>query len=136
MILPIIVETCPLGPLAERPVALIPKNGGEIGRPGTYLAMETEFGRFPVARGFKARLRGLSRRDRAKAGPGLLIPRCSSVHTFGMRFELDLFFLDGEGRVLATRRRVPPRRVAWHRGAAAVLEIPSAEGGEFAAPGT
>ncbi|MDQ3725465.1 MAG: DUF192 domain-containing protein [Actinomycetota bacterium] len=90
-------------------------------------------GRFPAATGFRERLLGLSRRDRSEAGPGLLIPRCASVHTFGMRFELDLFFLDGEGRILAVRRRVPPRRVVWHRGAAAVLEIPAAEGGESAA---
>jgi uncharacterized membrane protein (UPF0127 family) len=95
--------------------------------------MEIELGRFPVASGFRKRLLGLSWRDRAKAGPGLLIPRCASVHTFGMRFELDLFFLDGEGRVLAVRRRVPPRRVVWHRGAAAVLEIPAEEGGESGA---
>ncbi|HEX5982787.1 MAG TPA: hypothetical protein VFY69_01130, partial [Solirubrobacterales bacterium] len=60
----------------------------------------------------------------------------SSVHTFGMRFELDLFFLDGAGRVIAVRRRVPPRRVAWQRGACAVLEIPSAQGGESVAPRT
>lgn len=91
---------------------------------------------FPVAAGFRTRLRGLAWRDRADAGPGLLIPRCSSVHTFGMRFELDLFFLDRAGRVIAVRRRVPPRRVAWQRGAAAILEIPSIEGGESAAPGT
>ena len=98
--------------------------------------METELGRFPVATGFRARLLGLAWRDRAAAGPGLLIPRCASVHTFGMRFELDLYFLDREGRVLAVRRRVPPRRVVWRRGAAAVLEIPAAEGGESAAPAT
>jgi hypothetical protein len=92
--------------------------------------------RYPVAEDFRTRLRGLAWRERADAGAGLLIPRCSSVHTFGMRFELDLFFLDRSGRVIAVRRRVPPRRVVWRRGAAAVLEIPSAEGGEFAAPGT
>jgi uncharacterized protein len=63
-----------------------------------------------------------------------LIPRCSSVHTFGMRFELDLFFLDQEGRVIASRRRVPPRRVVWQRGAVAVLEVPSGEGGEIVLP--
>jgi uncharacterized membrane protein (UPF0127 family) len=91
---------------------------------------------FPVARGFWRRLRGLSRLEREEAGPGLLIPRCASVHTFGMRFELDLFFLDGAGRVIAVHRRVPPRRLVWQRGACAVLEIPAAEGGEFGAPGT
>jgi uncharacterized membrane protein (UPF0127 family) len=95
--------------------------------------MEQLLVRVPEARTFGARLRGLSRRDRAAAGPGLLIPRCSSVHTFGMRFPLDLFFLDADGRVLSVRRRVPPRRVAWQRGARAVLEVPSPEGGESAA---
>jgi uncharacterized membrane protein (UPF0127 family) len=53
-----------------------------------------------------------------------------------MRFELDLFFLDAEGRILSVRRRVPPRRIAWQRGACAILEIPSPQGGESAAPVT
>jgi uncharacterized membrane protein (UPF0127 family) len=92
---------------------------------------------FPAAASFRTRLRGLAWRDRADAGPGLLIPRCSSVHTFGMRFALDLYFLDVERRVIAVRRRVPPRRVVWKRGACAVLEIPSPpRGGEFGPPRT
>ncbi|HEX6153596.1 MAG TPA: DUF192 domain-containing protein [Solirubrobacterales bacterium] len=91
---------------------------------------------FPVAKDFRTRLLGLSRRDLADAGPGLLIPRCASVHTFGMRFPLDLFFLDRRGRVISVRRGVPPRRVVWQRGARSVLEIPSSQGGEFSAPGT
>ena len=91
----------------------------------------------PVAKDFRTRLLGLSWRSRERAGPGLLIPRCSSVHTFGMRFPLDVYFLDGEGRVISVRRRVPPRRVVWQRGAAAILEIPSPpEGGESAGPRT
>jgi uncharacterized protein len=94
--------------------------------------VETNLDGFPVAKGFKARTRGLSRCDLADAGPGLLIPRCASVHTFGMRFPLDLYFLDREGRVLSVKRRVPPRRVVWQRGARSVLEIPSPEGGESA----
>jgi uncharacterized membrane protein (UPF0127 family) len=52
-----------------------------------------------------------------------------------MRFALDLYFLDREGRVLSVLRRVPPRRVLWQRGAAAVLEIPSPQGGEIAVVG-
>jgi len=90
--------------------------------------------RFPVAESFRSRLLGLAWRDRERAGPGLLIPRCSSVHTFGMRFDLDVYFLDRSGRVLAVQRQVPPRRVLWHRGASAVLEIPAQEGGEFCSP--
>lgn len=47
-----------------------------------------------------------------------------------MRFELDLYFLDENGCVIAVRRRVPPRRIVWKRGASAVLEIPLVEEGE------
>jgi len=82
----------------------------------------------PVAKDFRTRLRGLAFRDRDEAGPGLLFPRCSSVHTFGMRFELDVFFLDEAGRVIDIRRHVPPRRIVFCRGASAVLEIPAGQG--------
>lgn len=77
----------------------------------------------PVARGFRARLLGLALIPRDRAGAGLLIPRCSSVHTFGMRFALDLVFLGVRGEALEVRRGVPPARVVRHRGAAAVLEL-------------
>jgi hypothetical protein len=89
-----------------------------------------------VATGFPSRLFGLAGLSREEAGPGLLIPSCASVHTLGMRFDLDLIFLDGGGRPLAALLRVPPRRLAWHRGAAAVLEVPSPQGGESAGAAT
>ncbi len=79
----------------------------------------------PVATSFAARLLGLSHLSREEAGPGLLIPRCSSVHTFGMRFALDLVFLDRAGRPCSVRRRVPPRRLAFDRRASSVLELPA-----------
>ena len=85
----------------------------------------------PVANGLGARILGLAHLDRAEAGPGLLIPRCSSVHTFGMRFALDLYFLDEDGEPLAIRRGIGARRVISCRGARAVLEIPAEQGGEF-----
>jgi hypothetical protein len=78
-----------------------------------------------------ARLFGLAHLDLDEAGAGLLIPRCSSVHTFGMRFPLDLYFLDERLSLLEVRRKIPARRVVSHRGAGAVLEIPAGEGGEF-----
>jgi uncharacterized membrane protein (UPF0127 family) len=79
----------------------------------------------PIAVGLRARALGLSLLDRAEAGSGLLIPRCSAVHTFGMRFALDLLFLGEDEEILGVRRTVPPRRFVAHRGAAAVLEIPA-----------
>ncbi len=73
----------------------------------------------------RARLLGLALLDREAAGPGLLIPRCGSVHTFGMRFALDLVFLDRDMEPLSVRRRVPRRRIAIERRARAVLELPA-----------
>jgi uncharacterized membrane protein (UPF0127 family) len=86
-----------------------------------------------VAGGPRARLLGLAYLNRVEVGPGLLIPRCSSVHTFAMRFPLDLYFLGPRGEVLAVRREVPARRFAFCGGAKAVLELPSEEGGEISA---
>ncbi len=83
-----------------------------------------------MAVGPRVRLLGLAGLEREEVGTGLLIPRCASVHTFWMRFDLDLVFLDRTGAPLSLRRRVPPRRVVWRRGAAAVLELPSGQGGE------
>jgi uncharacterized membrane protein (UPF0127 family) len=96
------------------------------------LSIATILGReVRVASGFRVRLLGLAHLDREVVGPGLLFPRCSSVHTFGMRFDLDLYFLDQHGAVLEFRRAVPPRRVAFCKRASAVLEISAEEGGEF-----
>ena len=78
-----------------------------------------------MAIGPRARLLGLAFLDRGDAGAGLLIPRSSSVHTFGMRFPLDLFFLDRDGALCSARRAAPPRRLVCDRRAVAVLELPS-----------
>jgi hypothetical protein len=86
-----------------------------------------------VAATVRARLMGLAGL-RAPPPCGLLLVRTRSVHTFGMRFALDVYFLDGDGRVLFVHRGVPPRRLRRCRGARAVLEIPSAQGGESAPP--
>lgn len=79
----------------------------------------------PVATTLASRLLGLALLERDAVPAGLLIPRCRSVHTFGMRFELDLVFLDARGRVIELRRAVAPGRAARCSRAAAVLELPS-----------
>jgi uncharacterized protein len=81
--------------------------------------------RVPVAISRRARLLGLSLLDRGCAGAGLLIPGCRGVHTFGMKFALDLVFLDFDLRPVALRRAVPPGRFAFERRAQAVLELPA-----------
>jgi len=79
----------------------------------------------PVATTRLARLLGLAYLDREDAGEGLLIPRCSRVHTFGMRFDLDLVFLGEDDRVIELRRSVPPGEWISCPEAVAVLELPS-----------
>ena len=83
--------------------------------------------RVPVALSRRARLLGLALLDRRGAGAGLLVPGCRSVHTFGMRFALDLVFLDRSLRPVSLRRAVAPGRVAFERDARAVLELPAGE---------
>jgi hypothetical protein len=78
--------------------------------------------RVPVAVTFPSRLLGLALLRPGRAGAGLLIPRCRSVHTFGMRFALRVVFLDDALAPLSVRETVPPRRIVREPRAAAVLE--------------
>ena len=75
-----------------------------------------------VAQSFTARLLGLALLRHLTPDCALLLPRCSSVHTFGMRFPLAIRFLDHRGRELRLAAAVPPNRLVRHPGAAAVLE--------------
>jgi uncharacterized protein len=83
----------------------------------------------PVATTSLSRLLGLAFLPRDRAGAGLLIPRCRSVHTFGMRFRLDVLFLDAADRVVSQRRGVAPGKMLRDRRAGSVLELPA--GGEI-----
>jgi uncharacterized membrane protein (UPF0127 family) len=78
----------------------------------------------PVAAGFRSRLLGLALLGRERAGAGLLIPRCRSVHTLAMRFPIDIVFLDRAGRQIRRIEAMRPGRTAFEPGAAAVLELP------------
>jgi len=71
------------------------------------------------------RLRGLIAHPRLKRGEGLLITPCSSVHTIGMRYPLDLVFLDKHGNVLKCVAGLPPLRMAAARKARHTLELPT-----------
>src|SRR3954449_6358297 len=74
-----------------------------------------------------SRLLGLALLRSIPSGHALLIPDCRSVHTFGMRFRIDVAFLDEAGRAIRVERSVPSRRVLVCRGAFAVIEAPAGE---------
>jgi uncharacterized protein len=73
------------------------------------------------------RLKGLLGKKRLEPGEGLLLRPASAVHTFFMRFPIDVVFLDRELRVLALATNLRPWRAAGRRGARAVLELPAGE---------
>ena len=79
------------------------------------------------ARSLRARLLGLALLAELPSGHALLIPDCRSVHTFGMRFEIDVAFLDDRGRAIRVDRGVRPRRVLNCRAAFTVLESRAGE---------
>ncbi len=61
------------------------------------------------------------------SGHALCVLRCRSVHTFGMRFPIDVAFVDDRARVVRVERSVPPRRVLVERRAFAVVESRAGE---------
>ena len=85
-----------------------------------------------VARTRRTRGRGLAGLDELPAGHALLLEPCRSVHTFGMRFALDLLWLDAAGAVLRHDAAVAPRRVRSCWRARAVVECRAGEGERFA----
>jgi uncharacterized protein len=74
-----------------------------------------------------ARLRGLLGRKSLPSGEGILLRPAASIHTFFMRFAIDVVFLDEELRVVGITADMGPWRAAGKRGAKAVLELPAGE---------
>lgn len=84
-------------------------------------------GRVRVARSFRERLRGLLGSAPLRPGEGLLLYPCRGVHTFFMRYSVDVLFLDGQGRVTALSPGLPPWR-ARTGGLRATCALELAEG--------
>lgn len=76
-----------------------------------------------VATNAHARLLGLAGLRTLPPGTALLLTRTRSVHTLGMRFALDLAWLDARGVVIRYDRDVAPGRLRCCAAARAVLEL-------------
>lgn len=79
--------------------------------------------RFRVLGSWLSRLVGLLGSN-TRAEPVALDP-CSSIHTWFMRYAIDVALVAEDGRVMASYRNVPPCRLVSCRGAQRVLERPS-----------
>ena len=71
------------------------------------------------------RMRGLLFRPQLKAGQALLIRPCSSIHMFGMRYALDILYLDKEFKVMKIVESIQPNRMSMCKGADMVIEMPT-----------
>jgi uncharacterized membrane protein (UPF0127 family) len=71
------------------------------------------------------RSKGLLGREQLSPGEGLWIVPCESVHTFWMRFPIDLVYLDRKKRIRKLRGEVRPWRMSICLTAHSILELPS-----------
>jgi uncharacterized membrane protein (UPF0127 family) len=88
---------------------------------GTLVAARVEEATRPLSR-----LKGLLGRAELGAGEALLIAPCTSIHTFFMRFPIDVIFLDGDGRALRALEQLNPwRATRIYPRAACAIELPA-----------
>jgi len=86
-----------------------------------------------VADTSEKRRTGLLKHDRLDPGQGLWIVPCESVHSFFMKFAIDLVYLDRNNKVRKIRHRMVPWRLSACLTAHSILELPA---GVVAASGT
>jgi uncharacterized membrane protein (UPF0127 family) len=79
--------------------------------------------RVRIADSFVARALGLLVGTPLGQSEALLIAPCSSIHTFGMRYPIDVVFVDREARILRVFPQVRSGRIRIAPGARAVLEL-------------
>jgi len=92
-----------------------------VERTGAALARDLETASTPWRR-----MKGLLGRSALPEGSGLLIRPCRAVHTWFMRFPIDVVFVDRDGRVVRIAAELAPFRTAsggWR--ARAVIELPA-----------
>ena len=72
-----------------------------------------------------SRMRGLLTKKSFIPGEALILQPADSIHTFFMRFPIDVIFLDDQGKVLKIKENLVPFRLCLaRRGAARVIELP------------
>jgi hypothetical protein len=76
---------------------------------------------------------GLLKHTGLETGEGLWITPCEGVHTFGMKFTIDVVFLNKKKKILKIRPNMVKRRMALSILAHSVLELPA---GRLAETGT
>ena len=96
-----------------------------------------------IARTFRERAVGLLGRRYLSADQGLYLEQCCCVHMIGMRFPVDVVFLDAHGMIVQMRSMLRPWRIAlcWEAGhtlelAAGTIEALRLQEGQYLFPGS
>jgi len=71
------------------------------------------------------RTKGLLGRAELKNNEALWITPCNSVHTMGMKYQLDILYIDRNHLVKKIVQHLPPRRMSWCMGAQSTIELKS-----------
>ena len=79
--------------------------------------------RIEIAGDSASRRKGLLGRDRLEPGCGVVIAPSQGIHTFGMRFAIDIVAVSRDGTVVKIRPAVPPRRIVLAFSAYAIIEL-------------
>ncbi len=79
--------------------------------------------RVELANRAATRNKGLLGRNGLEPGEGLWIIPCQAVHTFGMRFSIDLVYVDRKKQVKKVCSRVTPWRISACLSAHSVVEL-------------
>jgi len=88
---------------------------------GTVVAEHVE-----IAETWWRRLRGLLGRSALAEGEALVLAPCSAIHTLGMRFPIDVVFLDADWSIRCLAASVKPWRIGpICPGAACAIELPA-----------
>lgn len=99
-------------------------NGSRASSPRAYDQNgQLVFTRVFLASGFFLRLRGLLGRASPDLREAWWFQRCSTVHTFGMAFAIDVVHLSDDSEILRISEGVVPWRIAACRGAHQVIEL-------------
>ena len=79
-----------------------------------------------IADSLFSRLQGLLGRDSLASGEGLILKPCDSIHTFFMRFPIDVAFVDKNNRVIRLYHSLKPWRISGiFSHAAFCIELPA-----------
>ena len=79
-----------------------------------------------LAKGFFKRMKGLLLKKGMMKGEALLIAPCKGVHTIGMRFSIDVVFLNKNNEVIALRKSLRPNQLTpIYINSLTVLELPA-----------